>query len=1194
MRYRLGLDLGVSSVGSAVLQLSDENEVVKIADAGSRIFEVSEGAEDRRLKRTARKNTIRTKKRLELLATLLFENGLWSSPDPKGTRKLRALSPYELRSKALDEKLSEPEMVGRIILHLAKHRGAGFVSAAVEMEEEILEAGDKKKTNSPYEIMGQHLKETNSRTLGEFFYKRICESYEKQDPHLRMIRQRVYALSSKAVDYAIPRYLVKDEFNLIWDVQARFYPVMNKDGLKEKVYSVLFFERPAFPYAIGQCIYFNNEDRLLKAHPLSERRRIYESVNNIRIFSAKDKRRLTLAERDLIVAELMKGRNAGKKVIKDLLHLPADQKVSIDEGKGAPIKAYLYSTDTFAAIPYFTSISEEKLCDFIEFLADPRNPNDKNGRLYNEEDLISILKIKLGIDDEKQIGELLTKLPKGRAMLGLTATKTIVAELKGAVLSQREITDNLAKTDKHYMAEEEIARQNQGKYTQLPYYGKILTTDTAPVPESQIKNNPTLNEDEKKYGKIANPAVHMILNQVRAVVNDIIRIYGKPYEISLEVGRDVGLSAKKKKEWENRNKINEKLNDEARAYLQSRKLYVNAKNILKYKLAKQQSWKDAYNPLKSISQSLSGCEIEHIIPQAKHGTDTFNNLVLVSATDNRQKSDEYAYEFFQRTKTEAEISAVLKFARENLKEKSWRFEPDARERFEESGDEDATNRYLTDTRYVSKMAQRYLRTVIDCPQSQDASVVRILAPRGGYTATLRRIWNLEGLEYDISGIDIPQYLPCEPHYIHQETGEIVEGREKPDSDSSWHFYDKKKNSQWRPKPRLDHRHHAMDAIVVACLNRSFMQKMARIEKLGGYIPKNEYPLPLAGMDPENRKVELSRFRQEVVSVLNRVLVSHKPDRSKAGQLHKDTGRTVLGINPTDKKSTIIVYKRKIQNVVKKKADLKKLLVSPAVKDEWIPLALEKGKEENMTEREWAKKQKLWNCLAEDRVKQAELVSLFEDYYPSCLQALEEKRDIEVADGKKRYEISENMVLTEVLKTLQKEKLWQGDTFKCYEASSALIDIPKHGLAYESGNNNCIDFYEKDGKVGWELMTNFDANQHDYVPDWKCKGAKPIWRLFKSDMIELDTPDEWKHYTDKPRCLARVKKFCDGAISIDYLSDARMTSPVDKTLKYMFVETLENRGLSYLINHHARKIELTPFGKIKRRHKILKNGQKKKE
>ena len=124
MRYRLGLDLGVSSIGSAVIQLSDKNEALKIIDAGSRIFEVSEGAEDRRLKRTARKNTIRTKKRLELLAKLLFENGLWSSFDPAGTRKLRAMSPYELRAKSLDEKLSIPEMVGRIILHLAKHRGA--------------------------------------------------------------------------------------------------------------------------------------------------------------------------------------------------------------------------------------------------------------------------------------------------------------------------------------------------------------------------------------------------------------------------------------------------------------------------------------------------------------------------------------------------------------------------------------------------------------------------------------------------------------------------------------------------------------------------------------------------------------------------------------------------------------------------------------------------------------------------------------------------------------------------------------------------------------------------------------------------------------------------------------------------------------------------------------------------------------
>ena len=55
MKYRLGLDLGVGSIGSAVIELDNENNAKDIIDAGVRIFEVSEGAEERRLKRTARK-----------------------------------------------------------------------------------------------------------------------------------------------------------------------------------------------------------------------------------------------------------------------------------------------------------------------------------------------------------------------------------------------------------------------------------------------------------------------------------------------------------------------------------------------------------------------------------------------------------------------------------------------------------------------------------------------------------------------------------------------------------------------------------------------------------------------------------------------------------------------------------------------------------------------------------------------------------------------------------------------------------------------------------------------------------------------------------------------------------------------------------------------------------------------------------
>lgn len=131
---------------------------------------------------------------------------------------------------------------------------------------------------------------------------------------------------------------------------------------------------------------------------------------------------------------------------------------------------------------------------------------------------------------------------------------------------------------------------------------------------------------------------------------------------------------------------------------------------------------------------------------------------------------------------------------------------------------------------------------------------------------------------------------------------------------------------------------------------------------------------------------------------------------------------------------------------------------------------------------------------------------------------------------------------------------------------------------------------KNGKIGWEVIKRFDANQADFEPQWKKEGGKIIWSVQQGDILELDTPDEWKQYTDKERCLAKVKKFSEGKFCIDYITDARMTSPKDKTLEYMFVNSLE-KGLSYYTSHKARKVELTPFGKIKKKHKVLWNGTK---
>lgn len=1154
MKYRLGLDLGSGSIGSAIIELDDNNNPIDIIDAGVRIFEVSEGAEDRRRLRSARKNLRRTKKRLDLLAKKLYENKLWVNNTPEGTDKLKSKSPYKIRHDALDIRLKNANYIGRALLHMAKHRGAGFVSAAEGWEEETQEEGTPAKAkSSPYDKMLEYMKKDQTRTLGEYFYKRLLAAEKQQ----RAVRQKKFALEKKIVDYAIPRYLVKNEFHKFWDKQAEFFPQMNKAGLKQEVYDILFFERPATPYAIGKCSYIREEDRLSKAHPLSEMRRIYEEVNNIRITNDMIKRPLTIEERDTIVHNLLlKGKNAGKQAIKSALGLDNQQKVSLYDDR--IIKAYLYSRPEFAEIDYIQSLTEQDFENFIEFLANPVNPEDKSGRLYNEDDLIKRLKTMLKIDSEEKIGKLLTKLPKGRTMLGKTATLAILAKLKAKVITHREATDELSKTDQRFMAEEELARQLQGIYNKLPYYGAILQADVAPLPPLMIQNNQdTLNKDEKTYGKIANPAVHMILNQLRLVINDIIRLYGKPYEINIELGRDVGMSSQKKKQKETEQKANKKLNEKAKKHLLDCKMPVNGKNILKYKLAEEQGWKDAYNPQSNISQKFEGMEIEHIIPQAKGGSDTYNNLCLVNRTDNLNKGDDFAYDYLQKTKSPEQLREILKNVRENtkLQKKAWRFEATAREKFEDAGDSEETSRYLTDTRYVSKMAQRYLRAIIDTTDSE-AAQNRILAIKGAQTAKLRKKWNLEGLEYTLMGLDIPRYIDSSPYWVEQDTGVVVDGDKKPDIDGNWRMFDQIKNKNWLTKPRIDHRHHAMDAIILACSNRSLIQKMAHDTGLA----KTEYPLPLQSVD------STADFRRRVINVLKEIKVSHKPNHSKLGEFHQAKGLKVLCKSPKDKDALITVYSRRVLDVVKSEKDLSKLLIPDSMKDEWF--------EE----------------LAIDKAKQQKLVEDFKLYLNTAEQILIAETEQLFADGNKKFEITEGRKILKAFRIIQEKGLWKGDKFKTYKNSKSLITIPKHGITYVAGNNHCVDFYEKHGKVCWEVIKRFDINQPDFLPQWKKNGGKIIWSIQQGDLLELNTPEKWASYTDKEKCLARVKKFSDNQFSIDYIADARSTSPEDQSLKYMHVDTLR-QGLSFYTTHQARKIELSPFGKIHRKHKALWHGKK---
>ncbi len=1178
MKYRLSIDMGVGSIGSTILPLDDENRATDIIDNGVCVFEVSEGAEDRRLKRSQRKNTERTKKRIESLSKALAEAGLWSL-DELIQADLIKLSPYAIRAQGVNGKLNNLMELGRAILHLAKHRGAGFIEMnklelEIEKNDEATEeeSGKKKKEElSEYAKLKKYMDESNAKTIGEYFFMRMHKSYKHNniaDENRKYVRQRKMGDKVK-VDYAIPRYLVKEEFNLLWETQEKYYKQLKQkdDELKKKIYNILFYENDSRPYATGNCIFIPSEKRLSKAHPLSEKRRIYESVNNIRIQEQKEQRKLRKDERDTIINEfLMKGQKAGKKSISELLMFDRTFKIVLED----MIKPYLYSTPEYKAIDFLNNLDDEKLADVVEFMSEPRR-EDKKDYLYNDEKVIEILKDKFGTNNEQQISQLIAMLQKGRGSLGKTATVKILELLKHDVISIREATDKLAKTDKRFVSEEEIARAMQGKYDTLPYYGEILKTDTQPIADWQKQINKSLNPLEAKYGKIANPAVHRILNQLRKVINDIIRIYGKPYDINIELAREVGMSSKKKKKYEKLQKENRDKNEKAVEYLKDKKIRITGNNISKWRLAEEQNWRDAFAPLGRIHPRFEGFEIEHLIPDSLGGTDAPINRVLIKRSDNLNKGNMYPYDYLQN-KHGDKVYGVLKEIRANTKMpdgKKWRFESDAKEIFEK-GDADNITRYLTDTRYVCKLAARYLKAIVDYKQG-DENNTRVLTINGGHTAKLRSIWNLDGIEYDLMGMneEVPEYLPAQTHYVNLDTGEVLY-QEELDVDGNWKKYNDTKNKHWKNKPRIDHRHHIVDAVTIGFVSRADMQKINWFDKRGYEIPLMQLPIPLSNGSNDGKAKQLEIFRNKVIEKLKDTKVYHKPERSKNGRLHEETGKYALKVNPIDKNKTITRYNRAVSNVLKYKSDLNNLLIyTDTIKPEW---------DKN---------------IAVDSQEMIKLKAAIELHFDEAQSQLEQENQQLVQNGNKEKIISEKMILQRAFGIVLANKEYNYTTYPVYENSESLICIDKHKMAYKSGSNYRLDFYhDGKGKVGWECISQFDVNQKGFVPVWQQKQFKPIWSLHNGDTIELSTPEKWRKYTTACRCIAVIKNFSLNKIAIRYHTDARQENRKEREVLYVKQDVIADRGLSFCTKSAFCKIELTPFGKIARKHKKLWDGKKK--
>lgn len=202
MKYAIGLDIGIASVGYAVLALDHEENPWGIIRLGSRIFDVAENPKDgaslalpRREARSVRRRLRRHHHRLERIKNLLINTELITKDELLHLYDGNLSDVYELRVKALDYSVTNAELT-RILLHLAQRRGFKSNRKSDANDKEAGQLLEAVSANA------KRMQENHYRTVGEMFYKDDLFSKYKRNKggtYLTTVHRDMIAAEAKAI-----------------------------------------------------------------------------------------------------------------------------------------------------------------------------------------------------------------------------------------------------------------------------------------------------------------------------------------------------------------------------------------------------------------------------------------------------------------------------------------------------------------------------------------------------------------------------------------------------------------------------------------------------------------------------------------------------------------------------------------------------------------------------------------------------------------------------------------------------------------------------------------------------------------------------------------------------------------------------------------------------------------------------------
>lgn len=852
----LGLDLGTNSIGWALVSENDKTK--NIIGIGSRIIPLTPDEKSefengnaitknqkRTLKRTQRKGYNRYQLRKEsLIKKLTFLNAM----PTKDLFSLSAIQLYGLRHKALQEKISLPEL-GRILFHLNQKRGYQSSRKA-----DLPEKQDREyvaKINSRYDLL-----KTEKLTVGQHFYQ--C-----------LIKDERYRIK----DQIMPRKAYIEEFGAILERQRTYYPNIITDDLVQELRDrIIYYQRPLKSQKglVSICEfegkwYKNNEGKdkfggprvTPRSSPLFQVCKLWESINNITLVSRKGEiLEITQDKKLEIFNHLDTHENLSEAQLQKILGITKADGYQFNKQLSKGIQGNL----TKSAIQKV--LGKDPLADQLLAFDLPQEAYESLDIDSGEIKLRNRVKAEIENQPLFKLWHILYSIPSETDVVNKLTAEFKLNEAIAIQLARLDFTKG------GFSNKSSKAIRNIIPYLQNGYrYSDAMTMAGYNHSDSITKaqNNARILLERLPHlpkNSLRQPVVEKILNQLINLVNTIIERYGKPDEIRVELARELKQSIHERNQAYKSNNLSERRNSEIAERLQKEyRVKANRRNIEKWRLYAETNGYCLYCGNKiEFSDFLNGEEsdIEHIIPRSRLFDDSFQNKVISHRKCNKAKGDATAYDYIlsqaddQISRYEDSVAqlykeqAITKAKRDKLLMPATKIPTDF------------IARQLRETQYISRKSRELLQQVCR----------NVWATSGTITDRLRKLWGWE---------ESLMRLHLEKHRTHGKTEWI-------EYESNGQLYKRERISGWTK--RQDSRHHALDALTIACTQQSFIQ---RINTLNAKHTREEMLSEVKGLEFKEKLTLLEKWliskrpfdSADVERQLSTVLVSYKSGKRVA-------------------------------------------------------------------------------------------------------------------------------------------------------------------------------------------------------------------------------------------------------------------------------------------------------------------------